>query len=246
MRLWGVAMDKSTPQAEAFCAEAQSRDPAVSAGFCLATVEQQRARTAAGGVPSHFADRQDAPETPAPTSVATSLARDRALESVRLTETGLQFNCRDILKWARYETPAGLGILTADSRAFGRPIVEFRDQDYAALDRAATGCATALAPNDRDGSERRLLAEFRKMLPLLKARQSEIERQRLVHQADVPRCLEAMRRSRTDAERLAPAAGQIDAQSADIFSCTMSGRSQPVAAEPPAATPQRRPAERGR
>lgn len=236
MRLWGVGMDKSTAQAEALCREAQARDPAVSAAFCEAAVKQEYSLAAAALAPSHFAHTPQGGSLP-----ADAFGQDRAIASVHVTATGLQFSCRDLLKWSRYEAPGGVGIVTAETRAFGRPIVEYQEQDYAELDRAAVACAAAIAPYDKDGGDRRHLAEFRKMLPLISVRQRELVQQLQARREDVARCVEALRRSRAIAQQLAPVTGPIDPRSADAFSCTAAGNTQPIVANspPPAPQPQR-------
>ncbi len=246
MRLWGVGMEKDSPQAEALCVAAQSRDPAVSASFCVAAVRQELALAAAETAPSHFAHPAPTPELPDRGTSANTLAHDNAAGSIRTTATGLHFSCRDIIKWSRYETAAGLGVLTPETRAFGRLIIEYQERDYTALDRAAANCAAAIAPYDKDGSDRRHLAEFRTMLPLMKARQRDLDQQRQSHRTDVGRCVEALRRARTIAGQRTPDAGQTHPDSAAIFSCTSAGDLLPVIAKtaPPSAQP-RRPAAAG-
>jgi hypothetical protein len=240
MRLWGVGMDKSASQAEALCSEAQARDPTVSALFCVAAIKEERALAAAAAAPSHFA--HVGPQSGS-LPLADVAGQDRAIASVRATATGLQFTCRDMLKWSRYEASDGLGVLTAETRAFGRPLLEYQEQDYAALDRGAAECAAAIAPYDRYGDDRPNLAEFRKMLPLIKARQHELGQQRQARRGDVQRCVEALRRSRAVAQQLVPVTGPIDSRSADAFSCTSAGSSQPVTADIPSAVQPQRPAE---
>jgi hypothetical protein len=220
MRLWGVGMDRSVPQAETLCREAQAGDPA--AAFCVAAIGEQRRLAAGATGPSHFARTPEQPPS------IDALALDRVLESVHQTKTGLQFSCRDILKWSRYETAEGMEVITATTRAFGRPILSFAPPDYAALDQAAAECAAKIAAYDSDGSTRRHFAEFRKMLPLIEARQRDLKRQSVAGNDDVQRCVEALRRSRAAAERLAPVAGQTDPLAADIFSCTTAGSASPV------------------
>jgi hypothetical protein len=246
MRLWGVGAERSMAQAEALCQEAQARDPAVSAAYCLAAIGQERAAKAAAAAPTHFARGAPAPRAADRASEPDALGYDRALASVHATATGLQFSCRDLLKWAQYERAEGLGVLTPNSQIFGRSIIEYRDQDYAALDRAAAQCAAAIAPFDEVGRTRQYLVEFRNMLPLIKARQRELDREKRLQQADGPRCNEVLHGSRARAHRLLPGNGQAEPWT-DGYSCNSNGRPQPDAggAKPPRAEPAR-PAAAGR
>jgi TPR repeat protein len=241
MRLWGVGIEKSTPQAEALCLEAQALDPAVSAAYCVAAVRQEYASNAAALAPSHVAKPAVTPQAGDRVSASDTLGFDRVLASVHATPTGLQFSCRDILRWARYETLDGLNIVSSATLAFGRSILDYEDKDYAALDHAAADCAAAIAPYDEDGSTRFQLAQFRKMLPLIKVRQGEVDREKLVNQTDVPRCLEALRRSRADTQRLVPGAPGGAGQWSDTYECTRSGRWQPQGRNtaPPRAAAER-------
>ena len=238
MRLWGVGMEKDTPQAEALCAAAQTRDPAVSGSFCVAAVRQERALAAAQATPSRVTHSGPGAVLPDRESLSTALGQDRAIESVHTTATGLHYNCRDIIRWSRYETREGVHIITSDTQAFGRPILQYQEKDYAELDRAATDCAAAMTPYDADGSQRSALAEFRTILPLMAARQRELEQQTKERRADMQRCIDAMRSSWTDAQQIVPAAS--DFRSDDIYSCTSAGNSQPISANslPRAALPQ--------
>jgi TPR repeat protein len=190
MRFWGVGMEKGSAQASAMCTEAQARDPSVSASFCLAAVKAERLQATEAAYPTRYA-------YPQPWAVADdlgllphALTPDRVLESVRTTDTGLQYSCRDLIKWARY----GLAL---DGKVFGRPIADFNHQDYASLDKAATECISAIAPYDPDGSERSQLADFRKLLPSLEARQVQLAqeaRQRQVEQQQQQRQTASQRR----------------------------------------------------
>ena len=169
MHLWGVGVERSLPEAEALCAEAERRDRTVSAAFCLAAVEAEHKRTAEMFSPSHFVYPEPWPAASDPALSADALAPDRALETLHTTPTGLRYTCRDLIRWSRYGQ-------VIDPAAFGRPIETFTDRDYASLGEGATACAAAIAPYDQDGSERSLLAQFGRMLPTLKAQQAQLAR----------------------------------------------------------------------
>jgi TPR repeat protein len=167
IHLWGVGLEKSSPEAEALCIEAQKRDPTVSAAFCVAAVTEERARTAEDATLSHFAYPQPWPAASDSAQFTDALGPDRVIESVHTTPTGLRYTCRELSRWARYGLPVG-GVM------FGRSVSEYTTADYSALDKAATECANAIAPYDEDGSERQQLAEFRKRLPLLEQRKRDL------------------------------------------------------------------------
>jgi hypothetical protein len=159
---------------------------------------------------------------------------DRVLESVHTTDTGLHYNCRDILRWARYESTEGIGVISADTRAFGRAVIDYEDRDYATLEKAAADCSAAIAPYDKDGGSRRQLAEFRALLPLMKARQRELRVLAQDRRGDVSRCVDAMRKSLTDTRQIVSQAGSGQMRTDDIYSCTAPSWSQPVSANRPA------------
>ncbi len=188
MRFWGVGMEKSGPGAEALCVEAHARDVAVSSDFCVAAVRAERVLAESEINPSHFAYPAPWPAASELTSVPNALGPDRVLETVHSTASGMRFSCRDLNNWSRYG-------LQLDGLMFGRPILQFGPQDYAALDAGAADCATAIAPYDKDGSERRQLAEFRAMLPSLQMHQQELAR----HTADLQ--AEKQRQAQEDATR---------------------------------------------
>jgi hypothetical protein len=177
MRLWGVGLERSLPEADALCTEAESRDRAVGAAFCLAAVVEERKMVAATFTPPRSMYPAPWPAASDPRLSADALGPDRALEALHTTATGLRYTCRDLIRWSRY---GGL----IDPNVFGRPIEHFDDRDYASLDAAAAECATAVGPYDTDGSERALLASFRQTLPALRARQTELARATQQHQAE--------------------------------------------------------------
>ena len=178
MRFWGVGLERSIPQAEALCTEAQRRDPLVSDAFCVAAAKEERTRAALNTQPAHFAYPEPWPAGSDVTKFADALGPDRVLETMHTTATGLHYSCRDLIRWARYGLPL-------DSEAFDRPIVQYRAEDYTALEQAATDCATAIAPYDQDGSERRNLAKFRSSLPLLRQRSRQLAQATRQHQTEL-------------------------------------------------------------
>ena len=169
MRLWGVGIEKGSPQAEALCNEAQRRDPAVSAAFCLAAVEAKHTQAISEAGPSDFAYPAPWPAALNPEMSSKALGPDRVLETVHVTATGLHYSCGDFIRWARYGLPLSVEV-------FGRSLQQFREQDYTALDQAAAACAVAIAPYDQDNGMRDLLAKFRPMLVQLEQRQRELVR----------------------------------------------------------------------
>jgi TPR repeat protein len=189
MRLWGAGVEKDAPQAEALCREAASRDPAVPAVFCIAAARQERARPAAE------VSAQPEAGTAAQQNAGSGGALSRAqkiLGTRHSTATGLTYRCSDFTRWSRYETADGLGVLTPDFTAFGKRIEQLGPRDYAALDAAAGACAAAVAAYDTDGGERRNLAEFQRMLPLIAARQPDFANQKRERQAEIQRCASAI------------------------------------------------------
>lgn len=188
MRFWGVGMEKSSPGAEALCDEAHAHDTLVSSGFCVAAVRAERTRTEAALNPSQFAYPAPWPAASGLASVSSALGPDRMLETMHTGADGLRYNCRELINWSRYG-------LQLDGLMFGRPIQQFGTADYAALDAGAQDCATALAPYDQDGSQRRLLADFRAMLPSLQKHQQQLAR----NSADQK--TELQRQGREDADR---------------------------------------------
>ena len=94
-----------------------------------------------------------------------AMAPDSVLESVQTTATGLRYNCRELIRWSRYG-------MSVDAYEFGRPVccsTGRRTMPRSTWPRPAA--ARRSAPYDRTGSERQHLAEFRRMMPMLKTRQ---------------------------------------------------------------------------
>lgn len=237
MRLWNVGIERDSPQAEAICLAAEARQPAVSASFCVAAVREERRLAAAQASPARGYYTGPNPVSLEVERRPDALAEDLALETVHTTDSGLHYNCRDILRWARYETPEGIRILTPDTRAFGRLLVDFQPGDYAALDRAAVSCAAALASHDADGGDRRHLAEFRRMLPLLATAQHRLALRLQGRREDLRHCLEAMDRSHAAVRQYFSQTAPADVRSSDVFSCTEIGRVEPLVGDPLPATP---------
>lgn len=195
MRLWGVGVERDVPQAEALCRGAEARDATLSAAYCLAAVHQERELAASISEPQHFS-------YPAPWQVSpdlgehpNALAADRILESRHTTAGGLDYSCRDLIRWSRYEASHGLDVVTSAMQPFGRSILKYRAEDYTALDRGAEACAVAISPYDEDASERRQLAEFRKLLPVLEQHQRQLAKQTHELEAD------NLRRTREEQQR---------------------------------------------
>ena len=167
MRFWGVGMERSIAGANALCTEAQARDPAVGGGFCLAAVKAEQLRTAEAAAPARYAYPQPWSVAQEMGALPNPLSADRVLETVRETPGGLQYSCHDLTRWARYGVPL-------NPSTFGRPLAEFVPADYTELAASASECESLITPFDLDGSQRRLLAAFRDMLPTLQARQAAL------------------------------------------------------------------------
>ncbi len=108
-------------------------------------------------------------------------AVDRVLDAQHRTPTGLTYTCRLLTQWALFEG-SGQSILQPQDELYGRPIVDYRPADFAALDQAAENCAKEVAPLISDvmpvKADESLLqnfADFRKSLPRLRARQAELQ-----------------------------------------------------------------------
>lgn len=173
--LAGVGVPQDLAKARTSCVHAEQLDPHFSSAFCLAAVaaEQQLrlSRAQAGALGS--VDPDPTTGLALPKTVADPFELARVLDEPRTTPAGLNYSCRDLTKWARYEAPR-LDILTPRDRAFGKAIVEYRAADFADLERAAKLCASALSPLDTDGTIREDLRLFSRALTHLKAQQATL------------------------------------------------------------------------
>lgn len=176
MKLMGLGGPRDLAQAEADCSKAQAHSAGrISAAFCLAAIVKLRrdAQSLALGRALGNIDSSPVTGLPLPKTEADPYLADRLLNARHRTDTGLEYTCRQIQQWARFEAP-GLVILTPRDKLFGRKIVDYRPADFAALRDAAASCIATLAVADSGGTLRGDFTTFRDSLGALAARQATL------------------------------------------------------------------------
>jgi TPR repeat protein len=166
--------------------------------FCLAAVAQLRNAAASAALSRQTGAIDIDPTTgqALPKLGGNPFAVDQLLDLPHTTATGLAFTCRQLIQWAQYETP-GLSILNPGDTVFGRRLVDYRPEDFTALDRAAVDCAAATKPLDADGSLARSFAALRNSLPALENRQAGLLQAQRANQADAAQIAAVDRTYRT-------------------------------------------------
>jgi TPR repeat protein len=181
MHLAGLGGSRDLDLAQRDCANAKAQSQGhLSAAFCLAAVaEERRALNAAaqgGGLAGRDLASDQATGRPIPATLPDPFAADRALDEPRRTAAGLDYTCRKMAEWARFEAP-GLVILAPRDKLFGKAILAYGRQDFDELDSAARACADAIG---RVGGDRLRhdLDQFRVALTDLRTRQTGLQGER--------------------------------------------------------------------
>lgn len=180
MQLVGLGGPRDLDASERNCARAQDiSEGRVSAAFCAAAVAQLQQADIGLALSRHTGavDVHPTAGLPLPKTVPDPYASDRLLDAPHVTGTGLAYTCRQISSWAIYEVP-GLAVLTPRDKLFGRPIIAYSPEDFAALDKAAAGCANALASVDPRSAWTPSFAAFRGSLETLRTRQAALLREK--------------------------------------------------------------------
>lgn len=189
MHLAGLGLPRDLDAAERECLSAKQRSQRdvdhrhVSAAFCLAAIAAVRRSLDAAAQGGGPAIDQAATGRPLPNTLPDPFAADRTLDERHRTAGGLDYTCRKIAEWARFEAP-GLVILEPRDKLFGKPILDFKPRDYDELDGAALACAAAVAANGGNYSLRRDLADFRSSITDLRTRQASLQTQNLQARAE--------------------------------------------------------------
>lgn len=185
MRLAGLGGAKDLDSAERDCASANERGQGhLSAAFCLAAVAKERRSMDTAAQVGDLAGNLST-NRPLPTTLPDPFATDQILDKRHRTITGLDYTCRKLADWARFEAP-GLVILKPADKLVGKAILDYRRQDFDELDRAARDCADAVAASGSDEGLRLDFDNFRASLTALKTRQASLqgERQQARAEAD--------------------------------------------------------------
>ncbi len=184
MHLTGLGGVRDLDLAERDCLSAkQHAQGHLSAAFCLAAIAEIRRSLDAAAQGKGLAIDQAATGRPLPNTLPDPFATDRALDEPRRTAGGLDYTCRKMAEWARFEAP-GLVILVPRDKLFGRAILDYKPRDYDELDHAALACADAIAATGSDHSLRRDLADFRSSMTDLRTRQTSLQTQHLQASAE--------------------------------------------------------------
>jgi TPR repeat protein len=184
MHLTGLGGPRDLDLAERDCLSAKQRGEGhVSAAFCLAAIAEMRRSLDAAAQGRGPAIDQAATGRPLPNTLPDPFAIDRALDAPHRTAGGLDYTCRKMAEWARFEAP-GMVILKPRDKLFGKPILDFKSRDYDELDGAALACADAAATTGGDYSLRRDLAAFRSSMTDLRTRQASLQTQNLQARAE--------------------------------------------------------------
>lgn len=174
MHLAGLGGPQDLDAAARDCAGANERGQGhVSAAFCLAAVAAERdllslASQGVGPALDQVTGR------PLPATVPDPFAADRVLDQPHRTAGGLDYTCRKLADWARFEAP-GLTILEPRDKAFGKPILAYGGRDFDDLDRAAAACASAISAIAGNDRLRRNLDDFRTSMADLRTRQASLQ-----------------------------------------------------------------------
>jgi hypothetical protein len=173
VNLAGLGGATELDAAERGCRISEERSAGrVSAGFCFAVIDELRT---GGAAAANSTDSR-----PLARTGADPYRADRILGARHRTATGLEYSCREVIDWTRFEAP-GLSIVRPNDRLFGKVIAEYTAENFAELERGAAACTTAVASSDADGSLRRQLAAFSTAWNQLRAGQAALlaERGRL-------------------------------------------------------------------
>ena len=177
MHLAGLGGNRDLDAAQRDCAGAAERghgNPPTA--FCLAAVsEEHRSQDPAFQGFGSTVDRVTG--RPLPATLPDPFAADRILDQPHRTPGGLDYTCRKLGEWERFEAP-GLVILQPRDKVFGKPILSYGRRDFDELDRAATACADALGAIAGNDGLRRDLYDFRSSIAALKTRQKGLQGER--------------------------------------------------------------------
>jgi TPR repeat protein len=186
MSLMGVGETRNLALAELDCKNAEARSGGdISAAFCVAAARQLRLSTESLSLGRELSNIDIDPLTnqPLPKTVVDPYLVDRLLDAPHKTTTGLEYTCRGMQQWALFDAP-GLVILNPRDKLFGRNIVAYRPDDFAALDQGAEQCIKAIAPADPRGTLHHNLTVFRRSLASLAARRDALLDEQLLTRAE--------------------------------------------------------------